>query len=588
MVDTPRKTFPELQALTAPVVDSDVLAVYRSPGPAKRTTAAIFSDYIKAFFSASGGSALLGFIQNLTGAVATTVQAKLRNDINVFDFFTAAEWADALTGAPAIDTTTKIQAAIDAGASSNRRVVAYGTFRVSSKIVFKCDVDFGEAMFKVYSTPAIACEISTGVGADPTTIFKQLSSPMLVMPSMENMTKPALGWAGQGIGVRMVNCQNVTVTLPLIHNFAVGVQLTSYSQSCLHNTINVGLLLNNKVNIQATVGDSGASTNSNTFNGPGHCVHFSDEGTAVSGVRHIEILPHPTFSQINHFVFQSLSLEGTAEDYHVYDGGQSNNYITCRWETNNGPRFRQGQSSPAQSGQGGNHTIAYGYGVDENSYLTITNDTGADTRITVLGVGLGRRSSSGPIDLQTSVGAGEPVYRGFTSADNLNTIVRASRWSWHLSDAFLQGKLTADNFARIKVDFANGGFDLGNGVGAPTASIRAFGSSSIEVRGNTYWPQQALNAGNVGGFGTLSYMNTDKWQTTLATGTIKVFVVSDSASWSAMTGTGSKATIAAAAAGTASVVYVQAELQGALNRIAAMEARMKAYDDAFFASNLIS
>jgi hypothetical protein len=55
-----------------------------------------------------------------------------------------------------------------------------------------------------------------------------------------------------------------------------------------------------------------------------------------------------------------------------------------------------------------------------------------------------------------------------------------------------------------------------------------------------------------------------------------------------MTGTGSKATIAAAAAGTASVVYVQAELQGALNRIAAMEARMKAYDDAFFASNLIS
>lgn len=57
-----------------------------------------------------------------------------------------------------------------------------------------------------------------------------------------------------------------------------------------------------------------------------------------------------------------------------------------------------------------------------------------------------------------------------------------------------------------------------------------------------------------------------------------------STGWFAMTGTGSKVAIAAAAAGTASAAYVQAELQGALNRIAAMEARIKAYDDVFFAA----
>lgn len=57
--------------------------------------------------------------------------------------------------------------------------------------------------------------------------------------------------------------------------------------------------------------------------------------------------------------------------------------------------------------------------------------------------------------------------------------------------------------------------------------------------------------------------------------------------WSAMTGTGSKATLAATAAGTASVSYVQAELQDALNRIAALEARLKALDDALFAHGLI-
>ena len=45
MVTTPRKTFPELQALSAPLVDSDVLAVYRAPGPAKRTTASVLKTY---------------------------------------------------------------------------------------------------------------------------------------------------------------------------------------------------------------------------------------------------------------------------------------------------------------------------------------------------------------------------------------------------------------------------------------------------------------------------------------------------------------------------------------------------------------
>ena len=57
--------------------------------------------------------------------------------------------------------------------------------------------------------------------------------------------------------------------------------------------------------------------------------------------------------------------------------------------------------------------------------------------------------------------------------------------------------------------------------------------------------------------------------------------------WTAMTGTGSKGALAAAAAGTASVGYVQAELQAALNRIAALEARMKSYDAALIAHGLI-
>jgi hypothetical protein len=49
-------------------------------------------------------------------------------------------------------------------------------------------------------------------------------------------------------------------------------------------------------------------------------------------------------------------------------------------------------------------------------------------------------------------------------------------------------------------------------------------------------------------------------------------------------GTGSKDTLAA---GTASAKYVQSELQGALNRVAALEARLKSYDIALIGHGLI-
>lgn len=49
-----------------------------------------------------------------------------------------------------------------------------------------------------------------------------------------------------------------------------------------------------------------------------------------------------------------------------------------------------------------------------------------------------------------------------------------------------------------------------------------------------------------------------------------------------------KGALNAAAAGTASGTYTQSELQGALNRIAAIEAKLRAHDAAMFANGIIS
>jgi hypothetical protein len=133
MVDIPRKTYPELSALTAPVVDGDVLAAYRSPGPLRRLTASTFADYIKAFFSASGGSALLGFLQSGTGAVARTAQDKMRDFVSVFDFIPVAEQAAIIAGTSTYNATTAINACL---AAHKNVWVPAGIYSIASPVLF--------------------------------------------------------------------------------------------------------------------------------------------------------------------------------------------------------------------------------------------------------------------------------------------------------------------------------------------------------------------------------------------------------------------------------------------------------------------
>jgi hypothetical protein len=71
-------------------------------------------DFAEVQLAGSGGAALIGYLPGGSGAQATTVQAKLRQTRSVFDWYTAAQQADVLSGALSLDLTAATQTAITA------------------------------------------------------------------------------------------------------------------------------------------------------------------------------------------------------------------------------------------------------------------------------------------------------------------------------------------------------------------------------------------------------------------------------------------------------------------------------------------
>lgn len=116
---------------------------------------------IYAAFAASSGSSLVGYTQGGTGAVATTVQAKLRQTVNVIDF-----GADS-TGATS--STTAIQNAINYGISLGTDFTLYfpqGTY-LSGTLLLGNSNSKGTIRVSVYGQPNVTTLISTVTGSNP-------------------------------------------------------------------------------------------------------------------------------------------------------------------------------------------------------------------------------------------------------------------------------------------------------------------------------------------------------------------------------------------------------------------------------------
>ena len=447
------------------------LSLYTSTNVLVWTVDQIASNTTLAALAASGGSALVGYLPAGTGAVATTVQTKLRESVSVTDY-----GADP-TGVT--DSTTTIQAAIDAALAAGKQIVAQGTFRISAKVVIKGDTDFSQATFNVYGAPAIALEVSTGNAANPTTIL--YSSVIWLPKRINNMTKPATGWAGQGIGVRTVNTYGCQIFVGTINNFQTGFFPTSYNTGNVFNTYFLGILENNQQNLRLEPGNATSWVNNNTFIG-GACSFYSAEGSNVSGCYDINIQQFAGgLGPPNNNLFINTSIEADTPEFHILCAGSFNTFQQLRFEATT-PKVR----FTGTSGNNGTRNMILGGYTLESVVVSYSGTTGKNNVLFGGGTEVFEMGTSAkPLRFQNISSSGSDISRIYEAG--LDPWANGADWSVAESAQYLYAKRSADAQPRLWLDYVNARMYVGTGAVAPTAYIGAFGASTLGCSASV-WP----------------------------------------------------------------------------------------------------
>ena len=99
-----------------------------------------YNDPVPISLAAASGSSLVGYQPVGTGAVATTVQAKLRQTVSVFDFMTALQIADVQAGTYVYDVTAACQAALNSGAA--RVEFPTGSYKITGLTVTASNLQY--------------------------------------------------------------------------------------------------------------------------------------------------------------------------------------------------------------------------------------------------------------------------------------------------------------------------------------------------------------------------------------------------------------------------------------------------------------
>ena len=170
-----------------------------------------------AALAASNGSSLVGYISSGTGAVATTVQAKLRQTFSVFDFLSAAEITAVQTNTYTTVTSvaTGFQSALTAAAGNNLFVPA-GTYRIGATL----------------SIPSSTVVYGTGAGS--VLAANQSSANFITTTSSSNVVLRDMKFNSAGtysLVSTFTTCTNVLIQNVIFDGLRAGVQSSTAFRS---------------------------------------------------------------------------------------------------------------------------------------------------------------------------------------------------------------------------------------------------------------------------------------------------------------------------------------------------------------------
>lgn len=177
----------QLPAATTPLAGTELVPIVQG-GVTKQVAVDAVGDTVLDEFAASSGSSLVGFLQSGTGAVATTVQAKLRESVSVKDF--------GAVGDGVTNDTTAIQTAINTGYSlifPAGTYLASGLTQSTSGQVFTAS---GTVVIKKNANGVILTSTGNNVELNGISFYGDAASPVY--------TGDNLNFSGNN--VRLINC----------------------------------------------------------------------------------------------------------------------------------------------------------------------------------------------------------------------------------------------------------------------------------------------------------------------------------------------------------------------------------------------
>lgn len=418
----------------------------------------------------------LADVSNLVGTPTdTAVAAIMGNGASASRVVTDATYAAqqflGMTFPGIIDNAAALQAAADVAAADGSKLVTAGIITTASTLTLKSAADLSQLTIN-YSGTGVAVQVQGSTLALP------LGPVTISLPTVLCTNKPGVGWTAGTVGVRLLNVSSCDIKVKAVRNFETGLDMTANVTGNVYNTVTIGALDNNKVNLWINP-TGGGWVNQNTFIG-GRYAHYSGEGLGVVGTKHINIT-QGTGSVANMNVWVNPSVEtgpGIVEYGIDIEAGMYNVFQNPRVEANGADPYDR-------------VAVRWGPGAHKN---VIRDGYSLATKLRQVYAG----GTANYIDSQTLVehGASSSPGTAFRRYENVSSSAYPTHagydagtfgdpagydpaldYAWSLSTKGLTGKIKTDANPRVQVDFYYGRTYYGNGVGALAKYIGNLGSN---------------------------------------------------------------------------------------------------------------